>query len=220
MIGARRATRTIAIAATLGALLLGGCSSSGGSSGDKAATTTTAATSTTATSTTSAAVTTTAAAGTTAATSTTGGPTTTVAGGKDGGTPAGLDVLPDGFYYGYFHGVSGGTINGQSVQVLAFDEVQFFTGQAAVDQAHAHHAIPASQDYVDDDYYLLNTNPRIRHLAIVPDAQVTSLKSAGSAEPVPSSPDEVATQPYLFKIQMQNVRGESTITSVEAVFLP
>jgi hypothetical protein len=55
----------------------------------------------------------------------------------------------------------------------------------------------------------------------VPDGQVTTLADdGGSPDQVPSSVDEVVKQHYLFKILTQNVRGITTITSIEAVFLP
>ena len=47
--------------------------------------------------------------------------------------------------------------------------------------------------------------------------------SAADASDGPSSPssvDEVWNQPYLFKINVGTVRGITTISSIEAVYLP
>ena len=220
-----RSNRVVAIAATALALAtLAGCGAKGG---DKAAdtTTATAAGSSTAvvTSTTAGATTTT----TVATTSTTTGSVTTTTEdnsgdpGKEGSTStsSNLDTLPTGIHYGYFAGLEDGKVEGQDVQVLLWDEVEFLQGDAAVAAAHAHHDIPDDQDYVDDDYYIVNDNQLVRHLAIVPDAQVTHLKDGGTDQE-PSSPSDVYKEQGLFKIEIQNVRGISTITSVEGVFLP
>ena len=44
--------------------------------------------------------------------------------------------------------------------------------------------------------------------------------AGGSTDTIPASVDEVWNQPYLFKIDVGNVRGITTISSIEAVFLP
>src|SRR4051812_30508594 len=208
--------RRAAAALAMATILLASCSSNGSDAAKDTTTTTTAKTTTTgkATTTTGKATTTT----TTAATTTTGGGATTTTG-PEGTETGSLDTLPSGEHYGYFAGIESGTVEGQPVQVLLWDEVQFLTGKAAVDAAHAHHAIPDDQDFVDDDYYIVNDNQKVRRLAIVPDAQVTKVKD-GSTDQTPSSPDEVSKDHGLYKIEIQNVRGISTITLVEGVFLP
>lgn len=209
---------TRAAAASIVALVLAvgaaACGASGGSDADKATTTTTAAATTTeadaTTSTTSASSTTDADQGT----------TTTNLEGVDTETSQ-LDTLPDGDHYGYMAGHETGMVEGQQVDVIIWDEVEFLTGQAAVDAAHEDGAIPADQDYVENDYYIRNKNQRVRRLAVVPDATVTTLAgNGGSTDTVPSSVADVWKQQYLFKINVGNVRGITTVSSIEAVFLP
>ena len=219
---ARRNRATAVAAAALALAALAGCGAKGS---DKAAdTTTTAADSSTAATSTTAGDTTTTTGATTS--TTTGSVTTTTEDnsgdpGKEGSTStsSNLDTLPTGIHYGYFAGLEDGKVEGQDVQVLLWDEVEFLQGDAAVAAAHAHHDIPDDQDYVDDDYYIVNDNQLVRHLAIVPDAQVTHLKDGGTDQE-PSSPSDVYKEQGLFKIEIQNVHGISTITSVEGVFLP
>lgn len=217
-----RSTRALALAAVLAmALVLGACGASGSDSSKKSSGSTT---------TTAQATTTSSVGGSESTTSTTAAQgTTTEAGGGTTSMPedpegtdtetSTLDTLPDGVHYGYMAGLESGKVEGQDVQVIIFDKAEFFTGQAAVDAAHEDGAIPADQDYVDDDYYIRNQNQRVRRLAVVPEATVTSLQD-GSPTPVPSSVDQVWKQPYLFKIDVGNVRGITTVSSIEAVYLP
>lgn len=205
-------TRTGVAAAALAlssAALLGACGSSGGSEPADTPKDTSTSTSTTAADTSE----------TTgppvATTSTTpGGATTTTLSSEGVDTETSeLDTLPDGDHYGYMAGHEMGKVEGQDVEVIIWDEVQFLTGQEAIDAA--------SEDGVtlDTDYYVRNENQTVRRLAVVPDASVTSLKE-GSPDPVPSSVSDVWQQPYLFKINVGNVRGITTVSSIEAVFLP
>ncbi|WP_421118807.1 hypothetical protein ACE2AJ_15765 [Aquihabitans daechungensis] len=212
MIGSIR-TRTGVAAAALAlssAALLGACGSSAGS--DPAdAPATTGATSTTAvdtsetTSTPDTESTTTAAEG--------GEPTTTLSNeGVDSETTE-LDTLPDGDHYGYMAGLESGKVEGQDVQVIIWDEVEFLTGQEAIDAA--------AEDNVtlDTDYYIRNNNQTVRRLAVVPEASVTTLQE-GSSGSRPSSVDEVWQQEHLFKINVGNVRDITTISSIDGVYLP
>lgn len=130
-----------------------------------------------------------------------------------------LDSLPDGDHYGYMAGLENGTVEGQKVQVIIFDKVEFFTGDKAVAAAKEDGAIPADQDYVDNGYYIRNEVQTVRRLAVVPEATVTSL-DGGSATTVPASVDEVWKQQYLFKINVGNVRDITTVSGIEAVYLP
>jgi hypothetical protein len=130
-----------------------------------------------------------------------------------------LDTLPDGDHYGYMAGLENGTVEGQAVQVIIFDKVEFLTGAAAVAAAREDGVIPADQDFIENDYYIRNNNQTVRRLAVVPDASVTSLRG-GSPDPVPSSVDEVWRQDYLFRINVGNVRDITTVSGIEAVYLP
>jgi hypothetical protein len=208
------ATRTrtgIAVAAlALSATgLLGACGSSGGS--DAGDTTTTSAGSTT---TASGSESTTTAAPTETTTTAAGGETTTTENleGVDTETSK-LDTLPDGTHYVYMAGLEKGTVEGQPVQVLIVDPVEFLTGQAAVDAA--------AEDGVelDTDYYIRNSDQTVKRIAVVPEASVTTL-DGGTASTIPSSVDDVWQQEHLFKIDVGNVRGITTISSIDAVYLP
>lgn len=202
-----------AAASTVALALVLGAAACGSSSGSDAGGTTTSAKATT----TSGADTTT----TTGATTTSGEVTsTTNLEGVDTETSQ-LDTLPDGDHYGYMAGHEMGMVEGQQVDVIIWDEVEFLTGQAAVDAAHEDNAIPADQDFIENDYYIRNQNQRVRRLAVVPDASVTTLAgNGGSTDTIPSSVDEVWKQRYLFKINVGNVRGITTVSSIDAVYLP
>ncbi|HRW37041.1 MAG TPA: hypothetical protein P5254_05050 [Aquihabitans sp.] len=208
-----RPTRTALAALALAAgTLLAACGSDGGSDASRDATTTTVAEPTTGEVKTT----------TADATTTTGDETATTltSEGRDTETSE-LDTLPDGTHHGYMAGLEDGMVEGQDVQVIIWDEVELFTGQEAVDAAHEDGAIPADQDVVENDYYIRNQNQRVRRLAVVPDAQVYTLANdGGSTDTIPSSVTEVAMQPFLFRIEVGNVRGITTVSSIEAVFLP
>ncbi len=210
MIGSTRA-RTGAAAAALAlasAALLGACGSSGGSDPAEApsATTTTTAPDTSET--------TAAPPVTTSTTATDGGGTTTTLSSEGTDTETSeLDTLPDGVHYGYMAGLEKGTVEGQDVQVILWDEVEFLRGQEAIDAA--------AEDNVtlDTDSYIRNKNQTIRRLAVVPEASVTTLQE-GTSGSKPSSVDEVWQQEYLFKIDVGNVRDITTVSSIDAVYLP
>jgi hypothetical protein len=205
------ATRTrsaFALVALSTAGLLAGC----GSSADEPASTTKAEATTTTASEANETTTTTATAETT--TTMVDGETTTTENneGRDTETSE-LDTLSDGDHYVYMAGLEKGKVEGQDVQVLIVDPVEFLTGQAAVDAA--------AEDGVtlDADYYIRNSEQTIKRIAVVPDASVTTL-DGGTANTVPSSVDEVWQQGHLFKINVSNVRDITTISSIEAVYLP
>ncbi|MGN6695667.1 MAG: hypothetical protein ACTHN0_15940 [Aquihabitans sp.] len=206
------ATRTrsaVAVVALSTAGLLAGCGSSADEPADttKAEATTTASTAvdTSETTSTPAEATTTTAAG---------GETTTTESseGRDTETSE-LDTLSDGDHYVYMAGLEKGKVEGQDVQVLLVDPVDFLTGQEAIDAA--------AEDGVtlDTDYYIRNSEQTIKHIAVVPEASVTTL-DGGTANTVPSSVDEVWQQEHLFKINVGNVRDITTISSIDAVYLP
>ena len=208
MVGARQAA--VAVVLT-GALALAGC----GSDGTKVSPTTSKPAGTT--STTDAPSSTVANTSTTSTTEGTSGDTTSTtldSEGRDTETSE-LDTLPDGDHYGYLAGLEAGKVEGQAVQVIIFDQVEFLTGDAADAAA----AAAGDESPVPNDYYIVDTESSIVNLAVVPDAQVFSLKPGGS-EQVASSPDEVAFQDFLFKINVGTVRGITTVSSIEAVYLP
>lgn len=130
-----------------------------------------------------------------------------------------LDSLSDGSHYGYLAGLENGTVEGQAVQVIIFDPVEFLTGDAAVAAAKEDGVIPADQDAIENDYYIRNPEQTVLRLAVVPEASVTSL-AEGSAEPVPSSVDEVWQQDHLFRIEVGTVRAITTVSGIEAIYLP
>jgi hypothetical protein len=214
---ATRPRRTIAIAALSTAGLLAACGSNASES-----------TGTTAAG--SAETTTSAAAGGEATTTGAGSETTdtTATGGGTGGgggttttenlegvdtETSVLDTLADGDHYVYMAGLENGQVEGQAVQVVIVDPVEFLTGQAAIDAA-------AEDDMtLDTDYYIRNSDQTVKRIAVVPEASITTLAEGGSGSR-PSSVDEVWQQEHLFKINVGNVRGITTISSIDAVYLP
>lgn len=214
--------RTAAGTALAALLMLASCGSDGGSD-DAAATTTTtvdAVTTSTAEPTETTATDVADATTTTAPdTSEPAGATTTTESseGRDTETSQ-LDTLePEGRHYGYIAGVEDGTVEGQAVQVIIWDEVQFLTGAEAAAAATA----AGDESPPPNDAYIVNENQSVRRLAVVPDAQVTTL-SGGSPDPVPSSVSEVAMagEDLLYEIEVGTVRGVTTVSGIAAVYLP
>lgn len=126
-----------------------------------------------------------------------------------------LDSLPDGTHHGYIAGVEKGMVEGQAVQVIIWDEVELLTGDAADAAA----AAAGDESPVPNDYYIVNDEQTVRRLAVVPDASVSTLVDGGS-ELVPSSVTDVAKQDHLFEILVGNVRDITTVSSIQAVYLP
>ena len=219
--------RTVATAGLVLALALGAaaCSSKGdsdGASSTTAAVTSTSASSGGSTTTSDGSSTTSTTTGSTTSTTAAGASTTstTSVGTSPGGTTtAGLGSLPEGTHYGYFTGVTDGQVEGQQVQIVSFDKVDFLTGDAAIEAAIAHGDAPAGATSIDDDYYIVNDNKLIRLLPVIPEGVVSVLRD-GSTEPVPGSIDEAVSTPGLYKIEVVVVRGVSLITGVEGVYLP
>lgn len=212
MANRRAAAGLVAVAA----LILAGCGSDGGS--DDAASTTTKP---------SAASTTTAPASTTeagaASTTTTGASSSTTAAGETTTTESSegrdtetseLDVLADGDHVGHIAGVEMGVVEGQDVQVILFDEVEVLTGQAAVDAAAADGVT------LDTDYYVRDADSALAHVAVVPDASVSTL-DGGSADQVPSSVTEIADagDDVLHVIDTSTVRDVTLVNSIEGYYL-
>jgi hypothetical protein len=209
MTGSVRTRTTVAALALTTAGLLAGC----GSSADEPADTTKAG----ATTSTTTAADTSETTSTPPATSTTtadGGETTTSLDNEGVDTETSqLDTLSDGDHYVYMAGLEQGKVEGQDVQVLIVDPVEFLTGQAAIDAA------AEDGTTLDTDYYIRNSEQTVKRIAVVPEASVTTL-DGGTANTVPSSVDDVWKQEHLFKINVGNVRGITTISSIDAVYLP
>ncbi|CAN5669203.1 hypothetical protein BH10ACT1_BH10ACT1_22000 [soil metagenome] len=209
MVRSRRAAMAMV---AVGALALAACGSSDGSDG--AASTTTkvsTATTTDAPSTTSAGTgTTEASPGTTAAGLTT---TTESSEGRDTETSE-LDNLADGDHVGHIAGVENGTVEGQAVQVILFDEVQVLTGQEAIDAATADGVA------LEADYYVRDPESTLVKVAVAPDASVTTLQG-GSADQVPSSVTEIgdAGDDVLHTIDTSTVRDVTLVNSIEGYYL-
>lgn len=205
----------VAVAATL-ALPLAACGSDGGS--DDASTTTEATSTTTVSSTTAGDGTST----TEASSDTTGGgdtSTTVPTSGPDGETTEGLGSLPEGLHVGYFTGVSDGMVEGQPVQVVAFDPVELLTGQEAIDAAIAAGDAEPGATSIDNDYYIVNDDTSLILLPVIPDGVVSVIRE-GSSEPQPGSIDEAVLLPNLYEVEIVVVRGISLITATEGVYLP
>ncbi len=206
------------VAAAAAALTLTGLLAACGTSGDEATktsgpSTTTTAEATSTTAATSSSSTTTTAAATTSTTDPADNPE-----GTDTET-SNLGHLDDGDHYGYIAGVESGTVEGQKVQVIVWDEAQMLTGDAAVQAAHEDKAIPDDQDFVENDYYIRNENQTVRRLAVDPDATITSLQD-GSPDEVPATLDQVWHQDHLFVLKVVNAGGTSEVKGIKAVFLP
>lgn len=196
---------TIATAVALCFVGLSACGSKGSDTSTQAKTTTSSKPAVTTT--TQAALTT-----TTQATPTTTDPSESSEG-RDTETSV-LDTLPDGSHYGFIAGTEDATVEGQKVQAIIWDEVEFLTGQAAIDAADEDGAV------LDSDYYVRNLNQQVKRIAVVPEAQVWTLAGDTGPDLAPSSVDEVSQQEWLFKIEVGNVRGITTISGIEAVYLP
>lgn len=84
-------------------------------------------------------------------------------------------------------------------RTLTVDVIQFLTGQAAIDAYHADH--PEDPGNPDDDYYVLNVNPRLRTLPVAGDdeLEVVLLRPMAGTEQRPSTwnrlLDDLAGQP-------------------------
>jgi hypothetical protein len=150
--------------------------------------------------------------------STTGAPATT--GATDGdATTSGLGTLAEGSHTGYLRGITDGMVEGQQVSIVSFDDVDFLTGQEAVDAAIAAGDAEPGATSIDNDYYLVNDDETPISLPVIPDSQVWVLVE-GSPETVPAGIEDAVAQPGIYRIEVVVVRGVSLITGVEGVFVP
>ena len=136
-----------------------------------------------------------------------------------GETTEGLGSLPEGIHTGYFTGVSDGMVEGQPVQVVAFDPVELLTGQEAIDAAIAAGDAEPGATSIDNDYYIVNDDTSLLLLPVIPDGVVSVIRE-GSSEPQPGSIDEAVLLPSLYEVDIVVVRGISLITATEGVYLP
>jgi hypothetical protein len=97
--------------------------------------------------------------------------------------PATSEDMADGRQFGYFHSVTVAKPTSGAV----FDLAQFFTGDAAK-QAAAEDGMPG----YELDYYIRNTNPRLRNLVIDAKAKVTVIDAKHCCDPKPSSLEDFA----------------------------
>lgn len=128
-------------------------------------------------------------------------------------------TLEEGTHTGFLRGVTQGTVEGQTVSVVGFDQAEMLTGQAAVDAAIANGDAEPGATSLDTDYYLNNPDDTLIQLPVIPDSQIWVL-DGGSPDTVPGSIDEAAAADGLYEIEVVVVRGVSLITAVEAIYLP
>jgi len=148
---------------------------------------------------------------TTAATDTSGAASTTTTVVSGTSAPVGTsEDIEDGRHFGYFQSVT----PGDTTATAEFDLAQFFTGDAAKEAA----AEDGTPDY-ELDYYIRNTNPRIRTLVVDPHADVTVIDPAHCCDPVAST---VAA----FAASVDPVNGcwvtiaNGIVTRIEQQYLP
>lgn len=147
--------------------------------------------------------------------SSTAEPTTTAG---SGGTTSGFGSLAEGSYTGFFRSVTSGSVEGQAVQVVGFDDVDLLTGQEAIDAAIAAGDAEPGATSLDTDYYLRNLDETPVLLPVIPEGQVWILVG-GSPDTVSGSIDEAFAQGGLYRIEVVVVRGVSLITGVEGIYL-
>jgi hypothetical protein len=136
-----------------------------------------------------------------------------------GETTPGLGELEPGTHHVLLEGLSDGVVDGEPVQVLALDKVDFLTGQEAVDAALEAGVIGPDEGGVPNDYFIRNENPLIRQLPVLPDSEVLLLVG-GSPELEAGTLEDAVAADTLFQIQVTDVDGVSTITEVRGFYVP
>ena len=147
------------------------------------------------------------------------GATDTSEPGDGGATTAGLGSLAEGSHTGYFRGISDGMVEGQPVSIVSFDDIEFLTGQEAVDAAIAAGDAEPGATSIDNDYYLVNDEGPPWARPVTPDGRGGG-RGGGGPEPVPAGIEDAVAQPGIYRIEVVVVRGVSLITGVEGVFVP
>ncbi len=117
--------------------------------------------------------------------------------------------------FGYVKSVGGG---GGSY-TLTIDYAELLTGQAAVDAAHEDGAIPPEQDYIENDYYISNKNPKLRTFPISPSVQIHLLESLGSTETKLVSVAQFKAQ-VRPDAPVKIVVDEGSVTRIDEQFFP
>ena len=146
---------------------------------------------------------------------------------SDDDTASGSDQQPgtdlaDGRHAVLLHAVD---IPGRTLTV---DVIQFLTGQAAIDAYHADH--PEDPGNPDNDYYVLNVNPRLRTLPVAGDdeLEVVLLRPMAGTEQQqstwnrllddladqPSSPELLSYSPFWLTLD------GGVVTRIEEQYLP
>ena len=135
--------------------------------------------------------------------------------------PAIGDVLADGRHPGYLRAADAGK------RTVTVDVIQFLTGDEARKASAADHP----GETLDSDYYIRNTNPKLRTLSLAAEVDVTLLDSElGGTDAAKSVPADVAA---LARVVAHHVAAGSTdanpywltlsggkVTKVEQQYLP
>ena len=121
----------------------------------------------------------------------------------------GVSELEDGRHFGYWQSFE----IGDTVAFGEFDLAYFLTG------AEAEAAAAERGEIVENDYYIVNENPKLRTLIAHGDTQVTVLANQGG-------PDSVATNVADFAVDRHESSGfwvtivNGIVTSIEEQFVP
>ena len=86
------------------------------------------------------------------------------------------DVLADGTSFGYLESID------TKARTIRFDLAQLFEGDAAVAAAKADGQIPADQDFIENDYYIRNVNPKLRTVPLASGVTIKVLMNPGSPD--------------------------------------
>lgn len=123
------------------------------------------------------------------------------------------DELPDGTTYGYL------TEADPAGRTVTVDVVQWFTGAAAAAACKAD-GQPASETEICNDYYIRNTNTRLRTLPVAPDAPFT-MATGGAAGTSPAAATFAQVAAALPVHQLYRFRLRTgTVTRVDEVYRP
>ena len=223
--GHARTGRTLGRTLAGGALalaLLAGCGGSGSGGGKASGSTTTAGVTTTTASgaTTTAGPSTTVTGRSTTTPPATTAPPTTTAGARPG------DILPPGDTVALLKRIGTTTsVSGVDTTPLTFDEVQFLTGQAAIDAAVAHHDNDTDANgkpFVDNDYYVVNDNPKLRTMLVAGTAQITIDGCNGGCPAQQSASLAQAASNHIgyFKLHVVGHGSAARITKISQIFVP
>ena len=157
-----------------------------------------------------AAVTTTTAAPVTTTATTTGSPTVTEPTGDTGDSDeTGKSELEDGRHYGLWSSFE----IGDTIAFGEFDLAYFLTG------AEAEAAAAERGDEVNNDYYVVNDNPRLRTLIAEGDTEVLVLADVGSPDLVPTNVADFAVDRHPDSGFWVTI-ADGIVTKIEEQFVP